>query len=150
MIEIVLYGLLAGFVATAVMSLPQYVFWRRWSTMGILEWHENQMIASRVLRRRPEDSFAIGFVFHFANGGIAAAAYAPIVALVPQLLQLGPSVLGPAFGIMLWVLTLAPIHKPLTGLSITRHPLGWRPAALSIALHIVYGTVVALLVDLLV
>ncbi|MCS7145093.1 MAG: hypothetical protein RMJ28_07370 [Nitrososphaerota archaeon] len=149
MIEAVLYGFLSGLAATAVMSLPQLLFWRRWGTPGILEWHENQMIVSRLTGRRPEDSLVAGFIFHFANGGIAAAVYAPVVVLLPQLYRLGPAVLGPAFGIILWVLTLAPIHKPLTGLSITRHPLGWRPAILSIALHIVYGIVVALLVDFL-
>ncbi|MEN3047719.1 MAG: hypothetical protein ABDH63_02930 [Candidatus Caldarchaeales archaeon] len=146
-LEAAAYGLLAGIVATAVMSVPQYFFWRKWSTDGILEWHENQMIAARVTGRRPEDSLLTGFFFHFANGGIAAMAYGVFVALVPQFARLGPLVLGPAFGVFLWVFTLALIHRPLTGVSITKHPLGWRPSALSIALHILYGTIVAYLVD---
>ncbi|MCS7127404.1 MAG: hypothetical protein NZ953_03310 [Thaumarchaeota archaeon] len=148
-IEAAAYGLFAGIVATAVMSVPQYFFWRRWSTVGILEWHENQMIASKVMGRRPEDSFSIGFLFHFANGGIAAMAYGAFIALVPQFTLLGPLVLGPAFGVFLWVFTLALIHKPLTGVSITKHPLGWRPSALSVALHVLYGTIVAYIVDAL-
>ncbi|MEM2038393.1 MAG: hypothetical protein QXJ80_05295, partial [Nitrososphaerota archaeon] len=126
-LEVLVYGLLTGVVATAVMSLPQLFFWRRWSTIGILEWHENQMIMSRATGRSPEDVLALSFVLHFANGGVAAAAYALIVAMLPQLYLLDPLTLGTAFGLILWALTLAPIHKPITGISLTRHPLGWRP-----------------------
>ncbi|MCS7094407.1 MAG: hypothetical protein NZ988_01175 [Thaumarchaeota archaeon] len=147
LMEAAIYGLLAGLVATAVMSVPQYFFWRRWSTIGILEWHENQVIASKLTGRGPEDSFLIGFLFHFANGGIAAMAYGVVIALLPQLSQLGPLILGSGFGVLLWVFTLALIHWPLTGVSIRKHPLGWRPSVLSIALHILYGTVVAYIVD---
>lgn len=78
---------------------------------------------------------------------MAAAAYALVVAVLPWLNRLGPLTLGAAFGLILWVLTLAPIHRPVTGVALTRHPLGWRPVALSIALHILYGVVVALLVS---
>lgn len=147
MLEALFYGLLAGFLATAVMSVIQLPFWRRWSTAGILEWHENQMIMSRLTGRDPEKVLAPSFVLHFANGGIAAAAYALVVAALRQLAQLGPFILGAGFGVILWVFTLALIHRPITGVHITKHPLGWRPVTLSFLLHILYGIIVALIVD---
>jgi hypothetical protein len=46
------------------------------------------------------------------------------------------------------MLTLAPIHKPITGVSITNHPLGYKPSVLSLIMHLIYGILVAYLVSL--
>lgn len=146
--EAIFYGLTAGLVATIVMSVIQLLFWRRWSTIGILEWHENQMIMSKLTGHKPEEVLAASFILHFANGGIAAIFYALFVKLVPILSQLNPLVAGGLFGVILWILTLAPIHKPLTGISISMHPLGRKPMVLSIILHVIYGIIVALIVSL--
>lgn len=57
--------------------------------------------------------------------------------------------LGVLYGSILWLLTLAPIHKPITGLSPWNHPLGHSPALASFAGHLVYGIVLAAIVGTL-
>lgn len=56
---------------------------------------------------------------------------------------------GLAYGLLLWMLTLAPIHRPITGLHPWRHPLGRGPALASLAGHFIYGAVLALVTYLL-
>ncbi|MEM1956514.1 MAG: hypothetical protein QXX49_07280 [Candidatus Caldarchaeum sp.] len=139
MLEPAVYGFGAGLVSTALMTVVQYPFWRRWGTAGVLEWHENACIAARILRRKAEEVLVHGFVFHFLNGGLAAMFYAIAVSSFSVLQTIDVWLRGVLFGVFLWLATLAPIHKPITGVSITSHPLGPRPAALSIALHLLYG-----------
>jgi hypothetical protein len=43
------------------------------------------------------------------------------------------------YGFILWIITLVPIHKPITGLSPWNHPLGHMPALASLGGHILYG-----------
>ena len=50
-----------------------------------------------------------------------------------------PIIVGIIYGILLWVLTLLPIHKPITGLSIWNHPLGKGPLIISFCGHMLYG-----------
>lgn len=139
-----LIGFIAGYVATGIISMIQYPFWRRWGMLGILEWHENQCLISMLLKRSPERLVKEGFILHFLNGGLAALFYAIIVKSLS--LTYDANLLGISFGLLLWILTLAPIHKPITGIAITKHPLGYRPTLLSLVAHVVYGLVVAHLV----
>ena len=54
-----------------------------------------------------------------------------------------------AYGVVLWILTLVPIHKPITGFSPWKHPLGHLPAIASLSGHILYGIVLGLVVVLI-
>jgi hypothetical protein len=55
--------------------------------------------------------------------------------------------LGIVYGFILWILTLIPIHKPITGFSPWNHPLGHRPALASLGGHIVYGFILGLIIS---
>ncbi|MFN4336340.1 MAG: DUF6789 family protein [Candidatus Nitrosocaldus sp.] len=140
-----LIGFIAGCIATGIISIIQYPFWKRWGMMGILEWHENQCLMSILLKKSPEKLTKEGFILHFLNGGLAALFYAVVVKGL-SLIDVDANLLGLSFGLLLWILTLAPIHKPITGVSITKHPLGYKPTLLSLVAHVVYGIVVAHLV----
>ncbi|MEM4398439.1 MAG: hypothetical protein QXV18_01325 [Candidatus Nitrosocaldus sp.] len=135
-------GFMAGCIATGVISIIQYPFWKRWGMIGVLEWHENQCLMSMLFKRNPETLVKEGFMLHFLNGGLAALFYAIIVKSL-SLISIDPNLLGISFGLLLWILTLAPIHKPITGVNITRHPLGYKPILLSLVAHVVYGIIVA-------
>ena len=52
--------------------------------------------------------------------------------------------LGLVYGLLVWIVTLAPIHKPITGLSIIHHPLGYFPTLISIGGHVLYGLTLGL------
>jgi hypothetical protein len=53
--------------------------------------------------------------------------------------------LGILYSFFLWIVTLVPIHKPITGLHPWNHPLGHWPAIASLAGHFAYGMVLSLL-----
>ncbi|MEN2975089.1 MAG: hypothetical protein ABDH32_05875 [Candidatus Caldarchaeales archaeon] len=150
LLVVILSGLVAGIIATAIMSVPQYFFWRRWGTIGILEWHENQMILSRLFHKDPDDVLLPSFSLHFLNGALAAVGYSLTIFFFPILKILSVLLLGALFGIVLWLLTLALIHKSITGVSILRHPLKTSPIILSIMLHILYGIIVAVCIQLMI
>ena len=136
MADAILLGLVAGIAATTAMTLTEIPSWKKWGLRGVFEWHENQAITA-YLMRSTKTSFAGIFFFHFLNGTLAGIAF-PF--LVSFLLPYAPLlVLGTAYGVVLWVLTLVPIHKPITGLHPWNHPLGQLPAIASLAGHIVYG-----------
>ncbi|MEM0384278.1 MAG: hypothetical protein QXX19_02970 [Candidatus Caldarchaeum sp.] len=150
MLQTALYGFAAGLASTALMTAVQYPFYLRWSVVGILEWHENVCIAARLLGRSAEASLIPSFLFHFLNGGLAAMFYALAVSQLSFLQAFETWALGLLFGVFLWLATLAPIHRPITGVSITSHPLGAKPAVLSIAVHLLYGLSTAYITALVV
>ncbi len=142
-----LIGFIAGCVGTAVVSVPQYLFFRRWGMLGVLEWHENQCLMSMILKKDPTHLAKEGLLLHFLNGGLAALFYALFIEWLDILKDLDVITLGVLYGILLWILTLAPIHKPITGVAITRHPLGYKPTLLSLVMHLIYGIIVAYIVS---
>jgi hypothetical protein len=84
------------------------------------------------------------FFFHFINGILAGIAFPFIIALFfRQFMDSGASLLllGTLYGFILWIVTLVPIHKPITGFSPLTHPLGYMPVFASLGGHIVYGLV---------
>jgi hypothetical protein len=135
-VETLILGLVAGIAATATMTLTEVPSWKRWGLRGVFEWHENQAITAYLVRST-RTSFAGIFSFHFLNGTLAGVAFPYLISfLLPYAPLLALSTL---YGIVLWVLTLAPIHKPITGLHPWNHPLGRLPAIASLAGHVVYG-----------
>lgn len=134
-----LIGLMGSIISTAVMTLTEILSWRRWGLHGVFEWHENQVLSSRLLRifsylTRNEDKnktpihFKGIFFLHFLNDILAGIAFPYIVYIVVSSLGVPNIVpiylLGVLYGSVLWLLTLAPIHKPITGFSLWNHPLG--------------------------
>ncbi|MFL6348598.1 MAG: hypothetical protein ACJ72X_09930, partial [Nitrososphaeraceae archaeon] len=59
------------------------------------------------------------------------------------------ALLGMLYGFVLWIITLVPIHKPITGFSPWNHPLGHMPAFASLGGHIVYGFVLGFVMFML-
>lgn len=137
-------GLVGGLLATGVMTIIELPFWRRWKLQGVLEWHENQILISRLLRSDERRlNYAGIFSLHFLNGALGGLGLALALYLIPSLYSIQLILLGPAYGFFLWILTLVPIHKPITGIHPWKHPLGRGPAVASLAGHILYGIVLA-------
>jgi len=129
------YGMIMGALATAFMSLFELIPYSRYGLTGVFEWHENQAI---LLRFGVNSSLGI-MLLHFLNGSLAAIPYPFVFSLLkPEPYQ--RLVLSALYGIIVWIVTLFPIHKPLTGLDPIKHPLGPYPAILSLAGHVIYGT----------
>jgi len=129
------------------MTLTEIPSWKRWGLHGVFEWHENQVITKRLFRL-PNDNNKIHFkgvfFFHFLNGTLAGIAFPFIVgSFFTTLVNSSTALLllGLLYGFVLWIITLIPIHKPITGLSPFNHPLGRMPAFASLGGHIVYGVV---------
>jgi hypothetical protein len=124
----------------------------------ILEFHENQILVSNLIKKfkRTENNSTsyIGiFLLHIINGTLAALVF-PVVYLFSTSLffinKFSISIItGIIYGILLWVLTLLPIHKPITGLSVWNHPLGKGPLIISLCGHILYGLTLGIITNIL-
>ena len=142
-----LIGLLGGIVSTVIMTLTEIPSWKRWGLPGVFEWHENQVITRRLFKLSNDNdniNFKGVFFFHFLNGTLAGIAFPFIIASFFTTLVISSTsllLLGLIYGFALWIITLVPIHKPITGLSPFNHPLGHMPALASLGGHIVYGLV---------
>ena len=154
-------GLLAGILSTAAMTMTEIPTWRRWGIKGVFEWHENYIITKRLRSYlhlsdtkdlTVENHFKGIFFFHFLNGSLAAVAFPYLILLLIPSIYLtifSYSLFGIFYGVLLWIITLVPIHKPITGFQPWNHPLGHVPAVASLTGHLVYGLVLGILVSLL-
>ena len=141
----VFLSLLAGLFSTLVMSIFEFPFWRKWGLEGTLEWHENQVLYSKFFKTDVKQiNFPGLFFLHFVNGGLGGIGFYYLLTLVPSLITVVVFV-GIIYGLVLWVLTLLPIHKPITGIDPFKHPLGLGPAITSLTGHILYGVILSVL-----
>jgi hypothetical protein len=151
MLEI--YGLIGGLVSTAMMTLVEIPSWKKWHIQGVFEWHENQVITKKLLSISNDEKKTIhikGILsFHFLNGTLVGIAFPFIISsLFPSFINDIVSLLliGILYGLLVWIVTLMPIHKPITGLSPWNHPLGKWPAIASLGGHMIYGLVLGLII----
>lgn len=139
----ILRGLLAGFAATAPMTLAELLARYRWGLEGLLDWQENQTIAGRILNRPLEVVVFPGLGFHFLHGLLAGIVFVLVVPLFPSAWPL--AVLGPGYGAVLFAITLV-IHRPITGRYAWSGPQRTVALVVSLLAHLVYGAALALLV----
>jgi hypothetical protein len=148
-----IYGLIGGLVSTAMMTLAEIPSWKKWHLQGVFEWHENQEITRKLLSISNDEKKTMHikgiFFFHFLNGTLVGIAFPLIItSLFPSFINDIVSLLliGILYGFIVWIVTLIPIHKPITGLSPWNHPLGKWPAIASLGGHIVYGFILGLII----
>lgn len=146
----IILSLFGGFISTFVMTLFEIPFWKKWGLEGILEWHENQILYSKFFNTNKTRINFIGIFFlHFINGGLGGVVFYLLLLIFPFLNTI-IFYIGIIYGLILWILTLLPIHKPITGIDPIRHPLGFSPAITSLVGHSIYGiTLSFILVSLL-
>ena len=124
------------------MTMIQIPIRKRLGLIAILEWHENQSIMSRITNKPIDTIILYGIISHFINGTLAGIAYRIIIHIIYLPI---PSILtGLIYGILLWIFTLALIHKPITGVSISNHPQGVTPILVSLLLHAIYGILLSI------
>ena len=134
-----------GLCATIVMTIIEIPAWRKFGLRGVLEWHENQVLSTKFFRLSESDLHTKGiFLLHFANGGLGGFGYLLILIVFP----FGASNLilsGAAYGVFLWIITLIPIHKPITGITPWKHPNGYIPMFTSLIGHLSYGIIMGII-----
>ena len=149
-----LLGLIGGITATLLMTLSEIPSWKKWGLYGVFEWHENQILTTRLSHLTDANSkknhFKGIFFFHFLNGVLGGIFFSYIISFLAHSTNIvNITLLGLLYGVVLWILTLVPIHKPITGFSLWNHPLGHIPAIASLIGHALYGIVLGLMVVLL-
>lgn len=134
-------GFSGGLFSTLLMTFTEIPSWKRWGLQGVLEWHENQVITEKFLKLSSEKMYFKGmFALHFLNGGLGGVGFVLVLWFFPMVIsQIFLSAI--IYGFFLWIITLVLIHKPITGISPWRHPLGHFPALVSLVGHFVYGVV---------
>ena len=147
----ILSSLFAGFVSTGAMTILEIPFWKRWGLTGILEWHENQILTSKLFRLSSNNLHFWGiFLLHFLNGSLGGMGLLLAFILIPTLKEIPLLPLGLLYGFFLWILTLVPIHKPITGINPWNHPLGKGPAVVSLVGHTIYGITLVISLTLII
>ena len=136
-------GLFVGLMATFFMTLFEIPFWKKWGLKGILEWHENQILYAKLSSNNEEKLNPFGiFLLHFINGALGGLAFYLILYIFPVLVS-SIYLVGVIYGLVLWLLTLLPIHKPITGINPFDHPQGVGPLVVSFIGHLIFGIVLS-------
>ena len=132
--DVIMSGLVSGIVATAVMTMTEIPSWRKWGLVGVFEWHENQLLSTRFFHMPTEKiSFKYIFFLHFLNGSLAGITFPLILSILHvPITQDYILMLSVAYGFVLWIATLVPIHKPITGYPVWDHKLGHLPSIASL------------------
>ena len=146
--DIILGGLVSGIVATVVMTMTEIPSWRKWGLLGVFEWHENQLLSARFFHiPRNKLSFKYILFLHFLNGSLGGIVFALILSILTIPIKWNYTLmLSVAYGFALWIATLAPIHKPITGHSVWNHRLGHLPSIASLIGHLIYGLVLGIVI----
>lgn len=138
-LHLIFLGFIGGLFSTLLMTFVELPIWKKWGLHGVLEWHENQVITTKTFKLSPEKTHFIGiFAFHFLNGGVGGIGFLIILWIFPESVS-QIFVCSLIYGFFLWIGTLVPIHKQITGISPWNHPLGHIPALASLAGHLVYA-----------
>jgi len=143
MLNLLALGIFGSVVATTIMTLYEIPFWRKWGLTGVFEWHENQVLSIRFFGiSRQVVQYRGIFFLHFLNGTLGGLLFPFVVTYLVNLQSIMLATLsGIVYGWILWIITLIPIHRPITGLAVWNHPLGHSPALVSLGGHVVYGVV---------
>src|SRR5579883_2824883 len=130
---------LGGLFATLLMTATEIPSWKKWGLQGVLEWHENQVLCVKFFKLSKSNLHFKGiFLLHFVNGGLGSIGFLLALWIFP--IALGSLFFsGILYGLFLWIVTLLPIHKPITGISLRTHPDGILPSVSSFIGHVVYG-----------
>lgn len=148
--DFIFSGLVSGMVATVVMTASEIPSWRKWGLLGVFEWHENQLLSARFFRTpRNKPNFKYIFFLHILNGSLAGIAFPFILLLLG--ISIGSDymhilVLSLVYGSALWIVTLVPIHKAITGYPVWNHYLGHLPSIASLLGHLIYGLVLGIVI----
>lgn len=150
--DVIISGLVSGIVATAVMTVTEIPSWRKWGLAEVFEWHENQLLSSRFFHIPTEKiSFKYIFLLHFLNGSLAGIAFPLILSILNiPIKQDYTLILSVGYGFVLWIATLVPIHKPITGYPVCDHKLGHLPSIASLIGHLIYGLVLGIVIMIMI
>jgi hypothetical protein len=85
------------------------------------------------------------FGLHLTNGILGGIGFYFAIEFIDILTILPIPLSAMLYSFFLWIVTLVPIHKPITGLNPWNHPLGHGPALASLAGHFAYGLILSLL-----
>lgn len=151
--EIIFSGLFSGIVATVIMTVSEIPSWRKWGLLGVFEWHENQVLSIRLFRiPRNKLNFKYIFFLHIVNGSLAGIAY-PLILSIFEISIVWDHVyvlISLVYGFALWMITLVPIHKPITGHPVWNHHLGHLPSIASLMGHLIYGLVLGIVIIIMI
>ncbi len=142
----ILLSFLTGLMSTGFMTLVEIPFFPKWKLTGILEWDENQVLTCKIFRLPDNKNYFWGiFLLHFLNGGLGGIGLLLTLVLIPSLYEIPLLIIGLLYGLFLWIVTLLPIHKPITGINPLNHPLGKGPIIISLFGHTIYGITLAII-----
>src|SRR4249920_2200498 len=102
------------------MTLTEIPSWKKWGLHSVFEWHENEVLSEKFFRISEKIDFRGIFVFHFVNGTLAGLAFPFIITLLNTFFVtvIDTFLVAIIYRFVLWIVTLVPIHKSITGYPI--------------------------------
>jgi hypothetical protein len=148
MIDVLSFALTSIYsvIATFFMSIFGFLAYIKWGLRGSLELFESQRMYDILMKKIIKYELTNhGILIHIINGWLLGLPFLLLVYF--DILSSELIIWGIFYGIVVWVLTLAPVHKFLTKDSIISHPLGIYPIMISLIGHITYGFVISSLIS---
>jgi len=148
-----LLGVLIGIIGHIIILICEFPALYKWGVLGVLELHESECIADKFLHRKAKNIITLsGMTIHFINGVIIGIVFYILLNIFNalNLFILHPLVLsGLIYGLIIFLITLAPVHKIITNTSILNHPLGRGPIFSSLIAHLIYGASLGIIIEIL-
>ena len=134
-------GFIAGILPTVVMSISEYPFYKKWGIKGVYEFHESEMMFCKLTNREFKNKISsFGLLTHMINGSLLSI---PFVFYINLTNTLPTILLGIIYAIVVWIVTLLPVHKLITGESLRDNPFGYKPVLVSVFGHAIYGFILS-------
>jgi hypothetical protein len=140
------FGVLAGLAATVPMFVVEAVARRIRDPAVVLDWIQNEATMEPIWRRNPQLRVRMGLILHFLHGAGAGLVFVLAIVLVQTTVPV--LVLGFAYGLILWMLSLSS-YRRIVGRSPFVPPAGGSAVGLSLVAHLVFGLSLAGLAGLL-
>ena len=138
-IDYLFIGFIAGILPTVAMSIFEYPFYKKWGLKGVYELHESEMMFCKLANREFHNKISsFGFLTHVINGSLLSI---PFVFYISYTNTFPTILLGILYSVIVWIVTLLPVHKLITGESLSESPFGYKPALISVSGHAIYGLI---------
>ena len=140
-IDYLVIGFIAGIFPTVVMSIFEYPFYKNWGIKGVYELHESEMMFCKLANKKFQNKISsFGLLTHMINGSLLSI---PFVFYINAANTSPTILLGIIYAIVVWIVTLLPVHKFITGESLSENPFGYKPLLVSMFGHAIYGFILA-------
>jgi hypothetical protein len=146
----ILAGASAGLVSALCMVFFEVPFWKKCGMTGVAEWQVNSVMLSVIIRKPAREISVVASVaMHVLHGVVLGAVYGLFLIFIPKITGFPDVVLiANLYSLILW--SVSPFATRRLFESKGAFQIKRRGLAVSLASHVIYGSVLGLLLFLFV